>query len=53
LPLPGHWHVRFNSSWHGYSKDFRGVHLSSVNTHKNSTATITLPPYGVYILSQE
>lgn len=53
LPLPGHWHVRFNSSWHGYSKDFRGVHLSSVNTHKNGTATITLPPYGVYILSQE
>ena len=53
LPLSGHWHVRFNSSWHGYSKDFRGVHLSSVNTHKNGTATITLPPYGVYILSQE
>lgn len=53
LPLPGHWRVRFNSSWRGYSKDFRGVHLSSVAAHKDGAATITLPPFGVYILSQD
>lgn len=53
LPLPGHWRVRFNSSWRGYSKDFRGIHLSSVAAHKDSAATITLPPFGVYILSQD
>lgn len=53
LPLPGHWRVRFNSSWRGYSKDFRGIHLSSVAAHKDGAATITLPPFGVYILSQD
>ena len=52
LPLPGKWHIRFNSSWRGYSKDFRGGHQSVLTTDKNNTTAFSLPPYTVYILSQ-
>ncbi len=53
LPRPGTWHMRFNSSWKGYSKDFKEVQLDTIVTDDSNMATITLPPYGVYILSQE
>lgn len=53
LPIAGHWRVRFNSSWHGYSNDFRDIRFSSVTTKKDNIITITLPPYGAFILSQD
>ena len=53
FPLGGKWHIRFNSSWRGYSKDFRGGHQSIIHTDKDSTAHFSLPAYTLYILSQE
>ena len=53
FPLGGKWHIRFNSSWRGYSKDFRGGHQSVIHADKNSTAHFSLPAYTLYILSQE
>ena len=53
FPLGGKWHIRFNSSWRGYSKDFRGGHQSIIHIDKDSTAHFSLPAYTLYILSQE
>ena len=53
FPLGGKWHIRFNSSWRGYSKDFRGGHQSIIHADKDSTAHFSLPAYTLYILSQE
>lgn len=53
LPRPGIWRVRFNSSWRGYSPDFKEVSIDQIVTDDNNTATITLPAYGVYIISQD
>lgn len=52
LPRSGEWRVRFNSSWKGYAKDFKEIALDSVATDANNNASLTIPPYGVYILSQ-
>ena len=52
LPRPGTWTARFNSSWKGYSADFHEKAWSEVTTDKNQSATISLAPYGVYIISQ-
>ena len=52
LPLPGKWLVRFNSSWKGYSSDFHEINVASITTDKQQTATLSLAPYGVLILSQ-
>lgn len=49
LYLPyGDWQVRFNSSWKGYSSDFMGVELDTVN----ASQTVTLSPYGVLVLTK-
>lgn len=53
LPRSGLWHVRFNSSWHGYSKDFKEVTIESITADDSRLATLTLPVYGVLILSQD
>lgn len=53
LPLPGTWHVRFNSTWRGYSPDFHEVKIDSITTDDTGLATLTLAPYNVYILSQD
>ena len=53
LPIGGRWVIRFNSSWRGYSKDFRGGHQSVVHTDKDSVAHFSLPAYTLYVLSQE
>ncbi len=53
IPVGGTWHVPFNSSWRGYSKDFRGGHQSVIHADKNNQANFSLPPYTVYILSQD
>lgn len=52
FPRPGTWHVRFNSSWKGYSSDFKELNIASVAVD-NGTGTLTLPPYSVLILSQD
>lgn len=53
LPLAGTWHVRFNSSWKGYSPDFPERIITSVTTDDDHSVTIDLPPYCGIILSQE
>ncbi len=54
LPLPRSetWHVRFNSTWQGYSQDFPEVPIDII-TVENGVATIPLAPYAVIIASQE
>lgn len=52
LPRPGTWTVRFNSSWRGYSPDFHEVDWQTTATDDTGRATVTLAPYGVYIISQ-
>lgn len=53
LPLPqaGSWHIRFNSTWRGYSPDFPEIPLSTITTDDSGSATIQLAPYSVYIAS--
>lgn len=53
LPQTGEWRMRFNSSWKGYSADFKEVSLSTITASESKKAALTLPPYGVYILSQD
>lgn len=52
LPRDGAWVVRFNSSWSGYSPDFKDVPLDSVEMEAKGAA-IKLAPYGILILSQD
>jgi 1,4-alpha-glucan branching enzyme len=53
LPLPrdGEWHVRFNSTWSGYSPDFKDLKVGDV-TAQNGHGTFVLPAYSALILSQ-
>lgn len=53
LPVAGTWHVRFNSSWKGYSPDFNETHISTVTTDENSELTVELADYNVLILAQD
>jgi 1,4-alpha-glucan branching enzyme len=52
LPRPGTWTTRFNSSWTGYSADFNEQDWSETTPDDGQIATISLAPYGVYIISQ-
>ena len=52
FPRTGTWQVRFNSSWKGYSQDFKEVNVSEVQVDSH-TGSLTLPPYSVLILSQD
>lgn len=52
VPLPGKWHVRFNSTWKGYSPDFHEVALNEIATDENRLITLNLPAYAALILSQ-
>lgn len=53
VPLPGVWHVRFNSSWKGYSSDFNETSVSSVMTDENSQISIELADFNIVILAQD
>jgi 1,4-alpha-glucan branching enzyme len=53
LPSEGTWTVRFNSTWKGYSKDFKEVKLDTVTTGNARSATIPIAPYQVLLLSQD
>lgn len=52
LPRAGVWTTRFNSSWHGYSADFQEDAWATTETDKTQSTSVSLAPYGVYILSQ-
>jgi 1,4-alpha-glucan branching enzyme len=51
FPRPGTWKVRFNSTWKGYSDDFKDVHVSDVEV-SNGSGTLLIPPSSALILSQ-
>lgn len=53
LPVAGTWKVRFNSTWKGYSPDFRELLLDQLDCEENGTASLELLPYMVLILSQD
>jgi len=53
FPVAGTWHVRFNSSWKGYSPDFSDVFIANVMTDDSSKATVDLPGQGIIILAQD
>jgi len=52
LPRTGTWTVRFNSSWRGYSADFNEQAWDSTTSDDTGMVSLTLAPYGIYILSQ-
>lgn len=53
FPSHGTWRVRFNSTWKGYSRDFKEFDFSLIHAGKDRTASLPLAPYAVYILSQD
>lgn len=52
MPTNGKWKVRFNSTWKGYSDDFKNVQISDMQVD-NGGGTLILPPACVLILSQD
>ncbi len=52
MPRDGLWKVRFNSTWSGYSGDFKNVSVDIAEA-KNSKTTIVLPPACGLIFSQD
>jgi 1,4-alpha-glucan branching enzyme len=52
LPRNGTWKVRFNSTWKGYSPDFKEVDVTDFEVETGRGAMI-LPPSSVVILSQD
>ena len=52
FPRPGTWNVRFNSSWKGYSQDFKQADVKDVQVDEKS-GSLTLPPYSILLLSQD
>lgn len=53
FPRAGSWQVRFNSSWQGYSADFKATKLDRVETTDDGQGKLELSPYSVLILSQD
>ena len=51
FPRKGTWTVRFNSSWKGYSSDFKTVDTTQIIVNSD-TGSLNLAPYSVLILSQ-
>lgn len=51
LPYKGHWRVRFNSSWKGYSVDFHETSFTLAKANDDGEAVIAMPEYSVLILS--
>jgi len=51
LPHEGHWRVRFNSSWKGYSVDFHETAFTMAKADETGKAIIAMPEYSVMVLS--
>jgi 1,4-alpha-glucan branching enzyme len=58
FPAWGHWKLRFNSDWHGYSELFQGYPSGDIDTDQSSPdtlpfhAAVSIAPYSVLIYSQ-
>lgn len=52
FPRTGTWKLRFNSSWSGYSSDFKGADVRDVIVETGG-GTIVLPPACAVIFSQD
>jgi 1,4-alpha-glucan branching enzyme len=52
FPRNGSWKVRFNSTWQGYSNDFKNVAVPEIIVD-NGSGSIVLPPSSAIILSQD
>lgn len=52
FPRNGIWKLRFNSSWSGYSSDFKNVDVPDVVVD-NGSGVIVLPPACALIFSQD
>jgi 1,4-alpha-glucan branching enzyme len=52
VPRNGLWRVRFNSSWEGYSQDFKGIAPTDSDA-QDFRLSVALAPYSVVILSQD
>ena len=52
FPRSGKWRVRFNSTWSGYSEDFKDIAVNDVIVDNNQ-GTIILPPSCLLIFSQD
>lgn len=53
VPIAGTWHVRFNSSWKGYSPDFSEARVTTVTTDKHNVLTVALSDYSLLVLGQD
>jgi 1,4-alpha-glucan branching enzyme len=51
LPRDGEWHIRFNSTWQGYSPDFNYKDIGVIKV-QNNKAGLRLPASCAIILSQ-
>lgn len=58
FPAHGHWRLRFNSDWHGYSELFNGNFSGDIDTAKTNgdtlpfEGTVSVAAYSVLIYSQ-
>lgn len=52
FPRDGMWKIRFNSTWNGYSEDFKNAEVQDVEA-VNNKAIIDIPPSSALILSQD
>lgn len=51
FPHDGTWHMRFNSTWKGYSHEFRETTIPTATTQANRTVTLPMMPFAVYVLT--
>ncbi|HSX46108.1 MAG TPA: alpha-amylase family glycosyl hydrolase [Candidatus Saccharimonadia bacterium] len=51
-PRNGIWRVRFNSTWKGYSRDFKEVKVADVSVEEGR-GNLVIPPSSAIILSQD
>jgi 1,4-alpha-glucan branching enzyme len=51
FPRTGTWKVRFNSTWKGYSTDFKEIKVAEIHVEEG-TGILTLPPSSALLLSQ-
>lgn len=52
FPRNGDWKVRFNSSWRGYSSDFKEIDTTDVAV-ESGKGSLVIPPSSAIILSQD
>ncbi len=53
FPRPGKWIVRYNSTWSGYSEDFKEINITDINVDNKGRAKLIMPPSCALILSQD